>query len=160
MHPAEYREGQRESLTVMDYSFWERLTGSKFIARGELTPRCDRCRTRIKKRGAPRLFLLPIIQDKDYTPSAEYYSMACWPIPGVESIPVGRRACRMWPLACPECGTRAVLVVDFLLVRGQEVPEKTVVCEYAPLAGLLDDAPAEAACADSEKQAFRYEQSD
>lgn len=157
MHPAEHREGQRKSLIAMNYSFWERLTGDKFIARGELTPRCDRCRTRTQKQGAPRLFLLPIIQDKDYTPSADYYGMACWSIPGVEGIPVGRRACRMWPIKCPKCGTRAVLVVDFLLVRGQEVPEKTVVCEYAPLASLLNDAPSEAVPTTSKTRPFRYE---
>lgn len=34
MQPFEYRKGQRESLTTMDDSFWERLTGSRFIARG------------------------------------------------------------------------------------------------------------------------------
>ena len=73
----------------MDYSFWERFTGSKFIARGELTPRCGVCKTRVQKQGAPRLFLLPIHQDKDYTPSADYYGMACWPITQTERIPVG-----------------------------------------------------------------------
>ena len=137
MQHAEYRKGQRESL-IMGYSFWERLTGSRLIARGELTPRCDMCRTRMKKRGASRLFLLPVYQDKEYTPSAEYYGKACWPISQMTDIPVGQRACRMWPLMCPECEARAVLVVDFLLVRGQEVPEKTTVCDYAPLAGLLN----------------------
>lgn len=141
----------------MDYSFWERFTGSKFIARGELTPRCGVCKTRVQKQGAPRLFLLPIHQDKDYTPSADYYGMACWPITQTERIPVGRRACRMWPLVCPECGARAVLVVDFLLVRGQEIPEKMVVCEYAPLASLLNNASVETVSTASKAQAFRYE---
>ena len=144
MQHAEYCKGQRESL-IMDYSFWERLTGSKLIARGELTPRCDMCRTRMKKRGASRLFLLPVYQDKEYTPSAEYYDKACWPISQVKDIPVGQRACRMWSLVCPECGAQAVLVVDFLLVRGQEVPEEMVVCDYAPLAGLLNGTPPETA---------------
>ena len=144
MQYAEYCEGQRESL-IMDYSFWDRLTGGKFIARGELTPRCDMCRTRMKKRGASRLFLLPAYQDKEYTPSAEYYGKACWPISQVKDIPVGQRACRMWSLVCPECGARAVLVVDFLLVREQEVPEEMVVCDYAPLAGLLNGTPPETA---------------
>ena len=157
MQPFEYREGQRESLTIMDYSFWERLKASKLIARGELTPRCDECRTRTKKRGASRLFLLPVYQDKDYTPSADYYSMACWPIARTEDIPTGQRACRMWPLVCPECGARSVLVVDFLLVRGQELTEKTVICEYAPLASLLNDAPLEAVPTTSKTRPFRYE---
>lgn len=156
MQPFEYREGQRESLTTMDYSFWERLTGGKFIARGELTPRCDECGARTKKRGAPRLFLLPVYQDKDYTPSGDYYGVACWPIAQTGDIPVGQRACRMWPLVCPNCGARAVLVTDFLLVRGQEVPEKTVVCEYAPLANLLSSAPAETVCTASKARLFRY----
>ena len=127
----------------MDYSFWERLTNSKRIARGTLTPRCDSCRTRTQKQGASRLFLLPVYQDKDYTPSADYYSRSCWPVLQVSDIPIGQRACRMWPLMCPECGTRAVLVVDFLRVRGQEVTEKLVVCDYAPLASLLMSSPAE-----------------
>ncbi len=125
----------------MDYSFWERLTGAKLIARGELTPRCDLCGARTRIRGGPRLYLLPVYQDKVYTPSAEYYSKVCQPIARIEDIPVGRRACRMWPLVCPECEARAVLVVDFLLVRGQEVPEETVVCDRAPLASLLDRYP-------------------
>ena len=129
----------------MDYSFWERLTGGRRIVRGELTPRCDLCGTRTKIRGSSRLFLLPVYQDKDYEPSAEYYGKVCWPISRMKDIPVGQRACRMWPLICPECEARAVLVVDFLLVRGQSVPEKTVVCDYAPLAGLLNGAPPEAA---------------
>ena len=155
MQPAEYGKGQRESLT-MDYSFWERLTGSKLIARGELTPRCDMCKSRTQKRGKSQLFLLPIHQDKDYTPSADYYSMACWPITKVEDIPVGQRACRMWPLVCPKCETRAVLVVDFLLVRGQEVPEKMVVCDYAPLACLLNSTSTEPSHTDSAVHSFGY----
>ena len=76
MQHAEYRKGQRKSL-IMDYSFWERLIYSDLIARGDLMPRCDMCRTRMKKRGAYRLFLLPVYQDKEYTPSAEYYGKAC-----------------------------------------------------------------------------------
>ena len=95
----------------------------------------------MNKRGASRLFLLPLYQDKEYTPSAEYYGKACWPIFQVRDIPVGQRACRMWSLVCPECGARAVLVIDFLRVREQEVPEEMVVCDYAPLAGLLNDTP-------------------
>ena len=158
MQPDKYRKGQREKL-IMDYSFWERLTGSKRIARGELTPRCDICRTRTLRRGAPQLFLLPIYQDKDDTPSANYYSKTCRPILQVREIPVGQRACRMWPLICPECGARAVLVVDFLLVRGQEVPEKTVVCDYAPLAGLLNGTHPEKAHTASAAQSFGYEES-
>lgn len=142
----------------MDYTFWERLTGSKMIARGELTPRCDLCKARTQKRGAPKLFLMPIHQDKVYTPSAEYYSMACWPIKREEDIPVGQRACRMWPLICPRCETRAVLVVDFLRVRGQEVPEETVVCDYAPLASLLNGARDEIDSAMPGVQTFGYEE--
>ncbi len=125
----------------MGYSFLDRLTGAKLIARGLLTPRCDLCRARMQRRGAPRLFLLPLYQDKVYTPSAEYYAKVCRPIAQVSDIPTGRRACRMWPLSCPECEARAVLVVDFLLVRGQEVPEETVVCDYAALASLLNAYP-------------------
>ena len=121
----------------MDYSFWERLTYSKCIARGNLTPRCDKCRTRTQKEGAPALFLIPLYNDKEYTPSADYYSRVCRPILQVCDIPIGQRACRMWPLVCPECLTRAVLVVDFLMVRGQEVTENIVVCDHASLAGLF-----------------------
>lgn len=122
----------------MDYSFWERLIDLGRIARGALTPRCDICRTRTQKQGEPQLFLLPVYQDKDYTPSADYYARVCRPISQVNDIPVGQRACRMWSLMCHECGARAVLVVDFLLVRGQEVTEKIEVCDYAPLSGLLN----------------------
>lgn len=143
----------------MDYSFWERLTRSRRIVRGELTPRCDRCRTRMGQKGASRLFLLPVYQDKEYEPSAEYYGKVCWPISQMKDIPVGQRACRMWPLACPECGARAVLVVDFLLVRGQGVPEKIVVCDYAPLAGLLNGTSPETVHTASAVQAFQYGES-
>lgn len=129
----------------MDYTFWERLTGSKLIARGELTPRCGECRSRMRLHSAPRLFLLPVHQDKGYEPSAEYYAGACRPLDRVEDIPVGWRACRMRPLACPQCGARAVLVVDFLRVRGQEVTEEIAVCEYRPLSGLLRGACPEGA---------------
>ena len=140
----------------MDYSFWERLTGSGRIVRGELTPRCDMCRARMEKRGASQLFLLPVYQDKEYEPSAEYYGKACWPIAQLKDIPVGQRACRMWPLICPQCGARAVLVVDFLLVRGQEVPEKIVVCDYAPVAGLFSGAPPGASHTASTVQSFEH----
>ena len=143
----------------MDYSFWERLTSSKAIARGALTPRCDMCRTRTQKMGGSHLFLLPVYQDKDYTASADYYSKACRPILQVSDIPVGQRACRMWPLECPQCGVRAVLVVDFLLVRGQEVPEKTVVCDYAPLAALLTDTYVETDDTALGVQSFGYKES-
>ena len=121
----------------MDYTFWERLTGSQLIARGDQLPRCDRCGTRTQKRGAPQLFLLPVYNDKNYTPSAQYYAKVCRPISEVKDIPIGQRACRMWSLMCPRCGARAVLVVDFLLVRGQEVVENIAVCDHAPLADLL-----------------------
>ena len=124
----------------MDYSFWERLTESKRIAQGFLTPRCDKCRTRTQKEGEPALFLIPVYNDKEYTPSADYYARVCRPIPQTNYIPVGQRACRMWPLVCPDCLARAVLVVDFLLVRGQEITEKIEVCDHAPLSGLLEGA--------------------
>lgn len=127
----------------MDYTFWERLLWSKPIARGERTPRCDMCKARTQRKGAPRLFLIPVFNDKNYDLSAEYYAKSCRPLSRVEDIPVGQRACRMWPLVCPECGARAVLVVDFLRVRGQEVPEAAVVCDYAPLAALLNSASKE-----------------
>lgn len=141
----------------MDYTFWERLLWNKPIARGERMPRCDTCRTRMQRKGAPRLFLLPVYNDKSYEFSAGYYAKSCRPLSRAEDIPVGQRACRMWPLACPACGARAVLVVDFLRVRGQEVPEAAVVCEYAPLAGLLHGTPTEAGCDAQKGQAFRYE---
>lgn len=143
----------------MDYSFWERLTGGKQIAQGVLTPRCDVCRTRTQTSGSAQLFLLPVYQDKDYTASAEYYSKNCRPISQMQDIPVGQRACRMWPLSCPGCGARAVLVVDFLMVRGQEVPEKLEVCDHAPLSGLLygtSPAPAQTA---SGIQSFEHTES-
>ena len=157
MHHAEHRQGKRKSL-IMDYSFWERLTSAKHIARGDLTPRCDICRTRTQKQASSRLFLLPVYNDKDYTPSAEYYSRVCRPISQVKDIPVGQRACRMWPLICPSCGARAVLVVDFLTVRGQEVTEKLEVCEYAPLVGLLNAFTPQAPTSSGTAQSFGYEE--
>ena len=151
----EYRKGQCEKL-IMDYSFFERLTGSKSIAGGLLAPKCDMCRTRTQKWGAPQLFLLPVYQDHDYTPSADYYSRNCRPISKATDIPIGQRACRMWQFVCPECGARAVSIVDFLLVRGQEITEKLVVCDYAPLAGLLNDFSAESAPVTSGVRSFGY----
>lgn len=139
----------------MDYNFWERLTGAKRIAQGLLAPRCD-CRVRTQSYGAPQLFLLPVYQDHDYTPSADYYSRNCRPISQVREIPIGQRACRMRQFVCPECGTRVVSVVDFLLVRGQEITEKITVCEYAPLAGLLNAPRTEFAPADSGVCSFGY----
>lgn len=143
----------------MNYTLWERLTGGALIPRGELTPRCDVCRARTRKRGEPRLFLLPIHQDKDYTPSAEYYASACRPLERVEDIPVGQRACRMWALECPQCGEQAVLVADFLRVRGQEVPEQTAVCDYAPLAGLLRGTRLKHGPPSPGIQSFEYQES-
>ena len=156
MQPYKYRKGQCEGL-IMKYSFLELLTGSKSIARGELTPRCDICRTRTQIQGAPQLFLLPIYQDKDYTPSAEYYSRNCLHISQVRDIPVGQRACRMWQLECPKCRRQAVLVVDFLLVRGQEVPEKLEVCDHRPLDSLLNGTNAETAHKATTAQSFEYD---
>ena len=141
----------------MDYSFFERLTDSKRIARGNLTPRCDVCRTRTQTQGTPHLFLLPVYQDKDYTPSADYYRRNCWPISQVRDIPIGQRACRMWQLECPKCGKRAVLVVDFLLVRGQEVTEKLEVCDYAPMGGLFDSPHTETAHKTPAAQSIEYD---
>ena len=141
----------------MDYSFWDRLTGSKQIAHGNLTPRCDMCKTRTQMRGAPRLFLLPVYQDNDYTPSADYYGKNCRPILHVRDIPVGQRACRMWQLVCPQCGAQAVLVVDFLMVRGQELTEKLEVCDYyAPLTNLLNGSNTEITHTASSVQTFGY----
>ena len=139
----------------MDYNFWERLADSKRIARGLLAPKCD-CRTRTQKWGEPQLFLLPVYQDHDYTPSAEYYSKNCRPITRISDIPIGQRACRMWQFVCPECGARAVSVVDFLLVRGQEITEKMVVCDYTPLAGLLSAPRTGSAPANSGVCSFGY----
>ena len=103
--------------------------------------------------------MLPIHQDNHYEASAEYYRKACYPIGRVEEIPVGQRACRMWPLVCPECGARMVLVVDFLRVRGQEVPEETVVCAYTPLAALLNGGRPENGPSAPVVQSFGYEES-
>lgn len=157
MCDAEHCQGQRQSLT-MGYSFWDRLTMGKDIACGGWMPRCEVCRARMRKRGMPRLFLLPVHQNKSYEASATYYSKVCRPLAKVEDIPVGQRACRMWPLVCPECEARAVLVVDFLRVRGQEVPEETVVCDYAPLAALLNGTGLEKGPVASEIQSFGYEE--
>ena len=113
----------------------------------------------MEKRGASQLFLLPVYQDKEYEPSAEYYGKVCWPISQMTDIPVGQRACRMRPLMCPECEARAVLVVDFLFVRGQGVPEKIVVCDYAPMAGLFSGAHPRASHMASAAQSFEHEES-
>lgn len=140
----------------MDYSFLERLISSKAISCGQLTPKCGVCKKRTQKWGAPQLFLLPVYQDKEYTPSAEYYSKSCYPIMSTGDIPIGRRACRMWVLQCPECGERAVLVVDFLKVRGQEVTEKMTVCDYAPLSELLNGTQTRADDTFSAVQSFEH----
>lgn len=152
-----YRKGKRKKL-IMDYSFWERLTDTKRIARGGLAPRCD-CRTRTQSCGSPQLFLLPVYQDHDYTPSAEYYRKSCRPITQVNEIPIGQRACRMWQFVCPECGARAASVVDFLMVRGQEITEKIVVCDYAPLADLLNNPRTDTSAMGSAARSFGYKES-
>lgn len=143
----------------MDYTLWERVTAGKRIAQCELTPRCDLCKARTHILSAPQLFLLPVHNDKRYTPSAEYYSRACRPLARVEDIPIGQRACRMWPLVCPKCEARAVLVVDFLRVRGEEVPEETVVCDYAPLAAVLNGAGPAGGAAAPGVQSFGHRES-
>ena len=142
----------------MDYSFFERLFNAKSIARGGFTPKCDVCKARTQIQGMPQIFLLPVYQDKEYNASAEYYAKSCQPLLQGNYIPVGQRACRMWPLVCPKCGKRAVLVVDFLLVRGQEVTEKIEVCDYAPLAGLLSGMNTGNTQNSSSAQSFGYEQ--
>lgn len=142
----------------MDYSFFERLFNGTSISRGGFTPKCDVCRTRTQIQGMPQTFLLPVYQDKEYTASAEYYAKVCQPLLQGGYISVGQRACRMWPLVCPKCGARAVLVVDFLLVRGQEVTEKIEVCDYAPLAYLLSGFNTGTSQNSSSVQSFGYEQ--
>lgn len=123
----------------MFYSFWDKLTGAKLIARGKKAPRCRECRATAEIRHGPWLYLLPVLHDKSYTPSGDYYCRMCRPLDRVEDIPTGQRACRMWTLVCPVCGKRSVLVVDFLRVRGEEVTEEYGVYDARELAPLLMD---------------------
>lgn len=95
-----------------------------FSMLGKKNPKCERCKIIMQKRENPRLFLLPIFHDAEYTPSKEYYCNHCKPINHVDEITTGQRACRFWELSCPKCAQRKILVEDFLRVRDTEVVEK------------------------------------
>lgn len=87
------------------------------------TPKCESCKHAMNKRPNPKLFLLPLLHDAEYTPSKEYYLRNCYPINDISEIPTGYRACRFWELRCPNCAKAKVLAEDFLLVRREELIE-------------------------------------
>lgn len=100
-------------------------------------PKCERCKTVMQKKERPRLFLLPVFHDAEYTPSREFYLARCKPINNVGEIPTGQRACRFWELFCPECAQRKILVEDFLQVRGTEVVEQRNLYNCADFTDML-----------------------
>lgn len=81
-------------------------------------PHCKACHARTTLTGKPRLFLLPLWQDQAEDLSAEFYLRGCRPISGLEQIPTGQQACRVWAAECPRCGERWMVAQNFLLVRG------------------------------------------
>jgi hypothetical protein len=91
----------------------------------------------VERRDNPRLFLIPVNADHDYTESVDYYLKNCTPIDSESEIPTGQRACRFWELYCPGCGHRCVRVDDFLKVRDTEVLEKCNVYDAQELEDLL-----------------------
>ncbi len=100
-------------------------------------PHCKACHARTTLTGKPRLFLLPLWQDQAEDLSAEFYLRGCRPISGLEQIPTGQQACRIWAAECPRCGERWMVAQNFLLVRGEEVPEGRLICPYRELSPLL-----------------------
>lgn len=81
------------------------------------------------------------LQRRRYSASADYFKEHCVSIQRVEEIPTARRACRIWRLRCPVCGTQRLFVQDFLRVRQDETLEGTYLYEYQELAGLLFQQP-------------------
>jgi len=105
---------------------------------GGKTPKCKQCKVVMQKNELPRLFLLPIFHDAEYTPSEEYYLTHCKLIRDVAQIPTGQRACRFWELTCPRCALRNILIEDFLRVRDTKVIENRELYQSKALFDLFD----------------------
>lgn len=125
----------------MLYDLLELLLGPLLTKQEQKTPKCRTCKKRMEQMGPPRLFLLPVYSDGRYSASADYFKEHCVSIQRVEEIPTARRACRIWRLRCPVCGTQRLFVQDFLRVRQDETLEGTYLYEYQELAGLLFQQP-------------------
>lgn len=125
----------------MLYDLLELLLGPLLTKQEQKTPKCRTCKKRMEQMGPPRLFLLPVYSDGRYSASADYFKEHCVSIQRVEEIPTARRACRIWRLRCPVCGTQRLFVQDFLRVRQDETLEGTYLYEYQELAGLLFQRP-------------------
>lgn len=125
----------------MLYDLLELLFGDLLIKQEKKMPKCRTCKKRMEQMGLPRLFLLPVYSDGRYSASADYFRKNCVPIQREEEIPTARRACRIWRLRCPVCGTQRLFVQDFLRVRQDETLEGTYLYEYQELAGLLFQQP-------------------
>ena len=125
----------------MLYDLLELLLGPLLTKQEQKMPRCRTCKKRMEQMGPPRLFLLPVYSDGRYSASADYFKEHCVSIQRVEEIPTARRACRIWRLRCPVCGTQRLFVQDFLRVRQDETLEGTYLYEYQELAGLLFQQP-------------------
>lgn len=128
---------QRRYKTAVVYRLLNMLAGKWLDALSEKLPKCTVCKARLHKEGTPRLFLIPVFHDGEYTPSTAYYRANCTPIADIREIPTGRRACRFWTLACPECRQYKILVEDFLQVRDAEVIEKRSLYDYADFQEFL-----------------------
>lgn len=127
----------------MLYDLLELLLGGFVTKQGQKMPKCKSCKKRMEKQGAPRLFLLPVYSDGRYPASADYFRQNCVSIQREEQIPTARRACRIWRLRCPVCGTQHFLVQDFLRVRQDELLEGSYLYAYPELAELLLQQPGE-----------------
>ena len=122
----------RFANTVLDFVFGKLL--GHFANK---PPQCGTCKKGMEKTGAPRLYLIPIMHDHDYAPSASYYQKNCTPIGDEREIPTGQRACRFWVYTCPGCGQQKIMVEDFLKVRTEELIKKRSVYDYSAFSSFL-----------------------
>ncbi len=121
----------------MVYDLLEILFGNFLMEQEKKIPKCKTCKKRMEAQGRPWLFLLPVYSDERYHASADYFKKNCIPIRREEEIPTARRACRIWRVRCPLCGSQKMLVHDFLRVRKEENLENTYLYEYQEMVDLL-----------------------
>lgn len=75
----------------MFFRLLDHLMGKCLDIWGGRPPKCSVCKAGMEKKENPRLFLIPVLHDGDYTASAAYYQKNCTPVWDVKDIPIGFR---------------------------------------------------------------------
>lgn len=102
-----------------------------WFSKREFSPKCVHCSAQTEPHeGQELLFLLPIMVNDGYNATEKFFVTQAKKIRSVEEIPAGQRACWLKCYSCPNCHERAVVINDFLHVRGEQLLKGRYVYEY------------------------------